>query len=117
MDKVNTISDFPNIEEFNKKGEEGGTRIKAIPFRELEKNKVYKIQSHKIVKVGKREALILRLCDAEQVYVQCWATKCIQDQFKDKEGLWFGKNLYIISRGKKESKNLKFYYDFKIICK
>ena len=109
-----SISEFPEIEEFSTE-----ERAKAIPFRELAVNEVYKIQDYKRVNIGKRVAVIIKLVDKEQTCVECWSTKCVQEELEGKQDLWREQKLFIISRGKKQSKNplRDFYYDFKIIAK
>ena len=110
-----SILEFPEIEEFSTEER----RTKAIPFRELAVNEVYKIQDYKRVNIGKRVAVILKLVDKEQTCVECWATKCVQEELEGKKDLWREQKLFIVSRGKKKSRNplRDFYYDFKIIAK
>ena len=57
-----SILEFPEIEEFSTEGG-GGGRTKAIPFRELPVNDVYKIQDYKRVNIGKRVTVIVKLAD------------------------------------------------------
>ena len=109
--------EFPAVTDFIE--EENRNYTKAIPFRDLQTQKVYKVNKFVTIKIGARQEVILELVDAEKNQVNCWATSLIKAKYQEKSGEWCGKNVYIISNGKKKSKNpLRDYYlDFKIIYK
>ena len=110
--------EFPTLEDFkNVVAEE---RSKAISFKELPLHTVFEISEFKKVVVKGRNAIIITLLDSKRKVTEVWATSLLmQDIESNRDGKWQGKKLYIISKGKKDSKNpnRKFYYDFKIIYK
>ena len=57
MDNAEVI--FPVLVEFTKSSEE--KREKAVPWREIEVNKVFQIINRRNVKVGERQSIILTL--------------------------------------------------------
>ena len=119
MDDITTTStEFPTLQDF--KNEVAEERLKAIPFKTLPLNSVYEISGFKNVVVDSRDAIIITLIDSSRQVTEVWATSLLIQTIKDnRDGIWKDKKLYIISKGKKDSKNpnRKFYYDFKIIHK
>ena len=92
-----SISEFPEIEEFSTE-----ERAKAIPFRELAVNEVYKIQDYKRGNIGKRVAVILKLVDKEQTCVECCRINAFKRNYRRKRIFGVSRNSLFVSRGKKK---------------
>ena len=69
--KIND-AEFPAVAEFSESNDSRLT--KAVPFRDIQTQKVYRIVKFKQVKVGKKEEIILTLTDAEKNEIDCWVT-------------------------------------------
>ena len=110
------IEEFPTLQDFKNVAVED----KALPFKDLPLNTVYEIIKFKNLVVDGRDAIIITLLDSTREVVEVWATSVLMRRIKsNRDKIWKDKKLYIISKGRKDSKNpnLKFYYDFKIIYK
>ena len=110
------IEEFPTLQDFKNVAAED----KALPFKDLPLNTVYEIIKFKNLVVDGRDAIIITLLDSTREVVEVWATSVLMRRIKsNRDKIWKDKKLYIISKGRKDSKNPnhKFYYDFKIIYK
>ena len=106
---------FPSLVDFNNQpSERVAGESTAIPFRDLPLNTVYEIKEIKTIHINQREAVILKLQNQEGGNTDVWATTVIRSNLKEKSSERQGKTLFIISKGRKETK-CRYYYDFKIL--
>ena len=111
MDEI--TRNYPAIQEFNTSSR--GDREKAIAWRDVEKDKVFQVVNFREVKVGGSLTFILTLTDEASNSQDVWATGLIKRKLDCDKDLYAGKEIYIISKGEKESRNKRMYYDFRIL--
>ena len=97
MDNVEV--NFQTLVEFTKLSDE--KREKAIPWREVLVNKVFQITNHRNVnKAGGN----FNIKGEDRNIQDVWASSLIAKKIQKGKDYWVGKQLFIISKGKKVSK-------------
>ena len=109
-----TSSEFPTFNEFEEESPTAAENSEpAIPWRELETNKVFEVIDIRNINIrGGRRAIILTLQAAGKNIVNMWATSIVIKHIDEKKATWESSTKqYIIIRGKKTSKDGREYYD------
>ena len=79
-------------------------REKAVQWREIEVNKVVQIINSRNVNIGGRQSIILTLKDEDRNIQDVWASSLIVEKIQQDKDSWIDKQVFIISRGRKNRK-------------